>query len=41
MFIKGSARPIDVMILAGIPIQFSTDCGSETTKIFALANALR
>ncbi|KAF8813244.1 hypothetical protein BYT27DRAFT_6380054 [Phlegmacium glaucopus] len=25
----------------GMPIQMSTDCGSETTKVFGLANALR
>lgn len=25
----------------GIPIQTTTDCGSETTRIFALASALR
>ncbi|TDL13749.1 hypothetical protein BD410DRAFT_817268 [Rickenella mellea] len=25
----------------GMPLQFTTDCGSETTKLFGLANALR
>ncbi|OCH84308.1 hypothetical protein OBBRIDRAFT_808335 [Obba rivulosa] len=25
----------------GIPLQFSTDCGSETTKLYGLINALR
>jgi hypothetical protein len=29
---------IDIL---GMPIQTSTDCGSETTEVFGLANALR
>ncbi|KAF8884385.1 hypothetical protein BD779DRAFT_1741354 [Infundibulicybe gibba] len=30
-----------INIIIGIPLQFSTDCGSETTQLFGLANALR
>lgn len=26
---------------AGIPLQLVTDCGSETTKTFGIANVLR
>ena len=26
---------------AGIPLQFTTDCGSETTQLYRLVNALR
>jgi hypothetical protein len=25
----------------GVPLQFTTDCGSETTQLHGLANALR
>ena len=25
----------------GIPLQFSTDCGSETTKVYGIVNAFR
>lgn len=28
-------------VLLGMPLQSSTDCGSETTLLYALANALR
>ena len=27
--------------MSGLPLQFSTDCGSETTQLYGLANALR
>jgi hypothetical protein len=32
---------IDFHLLAGIPLQFTTDCGSKTTRLYGLQNALR
>jgi len=32
---------VQCSISLGMPIQTSTDCGSETTEVFGLANALR
>ncbi len=29
------------LYMTGIPVQFTTDCGSETTMVFGFANALR
>ena len=29
------------MAITGIPLQFTTDCGSETTQLFGLITALR
>jgi len=28
-------------IVSGLPLEFSTDCGSETTQIYGIVNALR
>ena len=36
-----SSLPYDIHQFLGLPIQVSTDCGSETTGIYGLANALR
>jgi len=37
---KFSLRSL-LIVYAGMPIQTTTDCGSETTRVYGLANALR
>ena len=33
--------PAKTTLAQGIPLQFTTDCGSETTQLYGLQNALR
>ena len=40
-FVLSFSRQIITGSVAGIPLQFTTDCGSETTQLYGLANALR
>jgi hypothetical protein len=41
MLLSGSSMHSTYCPELGIPIQLSTDCGTETTKLFGLVNSLR
>ena len=39
--VYGYTLPVSDVTASGMPLQSSTDCGSETTKLYGLAMALR